>query len=281
MSYNIITKEEKLCIHKYLTKCSSNSQPPGFADFLRGTIALYYFSQNYGYKLFMDGEHPLYKFLKPNKNIIYSNYKTEEFIRAPTYEDIYLKLNNVFKSGRSFCVITNSFYYLQNEKLINFGPILKDCSDYLKDILSPSIEVENNLENIFRNIYKIDMNSSFKAIHLRFGDRYIHQNIYNDSLYNKYYNKIYNLVNKNKNEKYILISDSSEIAKKLKTNIPEIFYWDNSKVHLGDLINAQGSSILDTIMDFLILSKSTEIISNGSGFSTVNSVIYNIKYTIF
>jgi hypothetical protein len=31
---------EPKCIHNYLTKCSTNPQPPGFADFLRGTIAL-------------------------------------------------------------------------------------------------------------------------------------------------------------------------------------------------------------------------------------------------
>ena len=72
---------------------------------------------------------------------------------------------------------------------------------------------------------------------------------------------------------------AKEIANKLKETIPELFYWDNTKIHLGDLINIE-NNLLDTITDFFIISKSSEIISNGSGFSMVNSEIYNIKYTL-
>jgi len=275
--------EEKKCIHKYLTKCSTNPQPPGFADFLRGTIALHNFSKKYEYQLFIDGTHPLFNFLKPNKNIIYSSpdSETKEFLPPLSYNDIYIKLNNLFTSGLSFSLITNSFYNLQKGKLSNFGEISEECANYIKDILSPSIEVENKITFVFSQVYKIDINDSFKVIHLRFGDKFIHENIYNDDLYKQYYNNIYNLVHQNKNEKFVLISDSSEISKKLKADIPELFYWDNSKIHLGDLINIETSNILDTIVDFFIISKSKEIITNGSGsgFSRINSIIYNIKYT--
>ena len=83
--------EYKECIHKYLTKCTNNPQPPGFADFLRGTIALYNMSKEYGYKLYIDGEHPIYKYLKQNKNIIKSdkNIKTEEYLPPISYNVIY------------------------------------------------------------------------------------------------------------------------------------------------------------------------------------------------
>jgi hypothetical protein len=37
--------EKKQCIHKYLNICKTNPQPPGFGDFLRGSIALYNFSK--------------------------------------------------------------------------------------------------------------------------------------------------------------------------------------------------------------------------------------------
>jgi hypothetical protein len=274
-----ITEQE--CIHKYLTECSTCSQPPGFADFLRGTIALYNLSEEYGYKLFIDGEHPLFKFLKKNKNIINSeiNYKVEEFLPPISYDNIYSKLEDIFKSKRSFSVITNSLYRLEKGPLTHFGAISKNCADYIKDILSPTIEVENKLKYVFNDIYKINMNDSFKVIHLRFGDYYIHNNEYNDILYNEYYNKIFTLINQNKDEKYVLLSDSIKIANKLKTKIPELLYWDNCKIHIGDLINIQSSNILDTIVDFFIISKTTEIFSNGSGFSQVNSAIYNIKYT--
>ena len=82
-------------------------------------------------------------------------------------------------------------------------------------------------------------------------------------------------------QKYVIISDSAEIAKKLKTNIPELLYWDNNKIHLGSLQFKSNSDVLDTLVDFFIISKSTQIFSNGSGFSNINSIIYNIKYNLF
>ena len=90
-----------------------------------------------------------------------------------------------------------------------------------------------------------------------------------------------------KNVKYVLITDSSSMGNKLKMTIPELYYWDNSKIHLGDVTN-HPSGILDTLVDFFIMSKSTEIISSNvlyegsvSGFSYVVSLLYNITYTLF
>jgi hypothetical protein len=279
---NYFLDDKKICIHKYLTKCSSNPQPPGFADFLRGTIALYNFSKKYDYNLLINGEHPLFNFLKPNKNIIKSNQNiiTEEFIYPQSYEDIYLKLDNRFQSGESLSIMTNSFYSFSGGKIVNFGDITEDCRLYIKDILAPTIQVEDMIKYVFNEVYKIDMNQDFKVIHIRFGDEFIRKNIYDCHLYKCYYDKITNLVNNNESEKYVLITDSSVIANQLKKDIPQLLYWNNSKIHLGELINMQNSSILDTIVVFFIMSRSKEIISDsGSGFSWVNSIIYNIKYT--
>lgn len=186
----------------------------------------------------------------------------------------------MFNSGRSFSVMTNSFYDSEG-RFENFGAISEDCANYIKDILTPSIEVEVKLYNIFSTVYNLDIHDPFKIIHLRFGDDFIHNNTYDNDLYKLYYDKVYNLVNENKDEKYVLISDSSKMANNLKSDIQELLYWDNSKIHLGDLKNIQTSYILDTIVDFFIISKSNEIISIGdaSGFSRINGVIHNIKHT--
>jgi hypothetical protein len=37
----------KICVHQYLTSCKINPQPPGLADFLRGTRTLYLLSKKY------------------------------------------------------------------------------------------------------------------------------------------------------------------------------------------------------------------------------------------
>ena len=188
-------------------------------------------------------------------------------------------LDNMFDKGQSFGVMTNSFYTLKNGILENFGPITEDCRNYLKDILSPTVEVENKMKEIL-DIHNL---TNYKVIHLRFGDRFLNENGYNEEIYKLYYDKIRNL----KHDKYILISDSSIMANKLKKKINELkmkndsvidlYYWDNTKIHLGDLKNKK-SNIVDTMVDFFIMSKSSQIISNGSGFSEINSVIYNIPY---
>ncbi len=268
---------QNVCVHKYLTKCVTNPQPPGFADFLRGTIALYIFAKKYDYALSIDRSHPVFNYLKGTHE--YTGY-TEELLPPLSYPNIYSILENKFKSKKSFSIMTNSFYNLQNGILSNYGEITPDCANYMKDLLSPIIELENKLSYVFNEVYKI--NAPFNIIHLRFGDIFIENNIYNDQMYNLYYNKINKLINENLNEKYILISDSVEIAKKLKTNIPELLYWDNSKIHLGSLTQFKSNSdIMDTLVDFFIISKSKQIFSNGSGFSNINSIIYNIKYNLF
>ena len=269
------------CVHKYLTKCLTNPQPPGFADFLRGTIALYNFSKKYDYQLFVDGSHPVFTFLKSNKNIILTDLNIHEFLPPLSYNHIHTLLDKMFNKGQSFGVMTNSFYTLKNGILENYGPITEDCRDYLKDILSPTLEVENKMKEVL-DMYNL---TNYKVIHLRFGDIFLNEDEYDEDRYKLYYNKIIEL----KHDKYVLLSDSSIIANKLKKEINELgtnntidlYYWDNNKIHLGDLKNkkSNNSNILDTMVDFFIMSKSTEIIANGSGFSKISSIIYDIPYT--
>ena len=276
--------EDKICFHKYLTHCVSNDLPPGLADFLRGTIALYYFSKRYNYKLLLDSNHMLFNYLKPNKNFTSNNPfdTTIEVIPPPSYESIYYQLINLFQSQKSFSVLTNSFYNDFNTgKLINFGKISDECRNYMLDILQPSDEIINKINNIFENVYGINQNDYFEIIHLRCGDNHF----YNDCIpnnYLSYYNKINNLVNDNPNKNFILICDSSEISNKLKQDIPRLLYWNNKKIHLGNILQFKTDDTIDTIVDFFIMTKSKKIYAySESGFSKIINVIYNIEYNIF
>jgi hypothetical protein len=277
-----IDDNKKYCIHKYLTECKTNPQPPGFGDFLRGTIALYNYSKKYNFELLIDNSHPLFKYLNKNKHIVSNNtYETIEILSPILYEEIFCKLNDIFIKNQSFSIMTNSFYTKNDEgKLLNYGKITEDCKKFLKETLSPSIEIENKIKNIFNNVYKFNIEDGFKAIHLRIGDIFINNNDYDINEYEYWYSKILNLIN-NSNDNYILISNSYIIASKLKSNIEKLNYWENTKIHLGNLKNNINNSIFDTLVDFFILSKSKEIISTDSGFSRVVSEIYDIKYTVF
>jgi hypothetical protein len=275
--------EEKVSIHKYLVQCKTNPQPPGFADYLRGTVAMYNISKQYGYKLLLDNTHPLFKYIRQHKNhITYDSDNLSELLPPYDYPSIYNKLNELFSSGKSFATMTNSFYSLKDGRLDNWGPISEDCREYLKETLAPSTILSNNVDTIIRTVYKVEEGEKFKAVHIRFGDRFIHTNMEDENAYNIFYNKISRLLAEDSSFKYVLLTDSSAIGSKLQANIPGLGYWDNKKVHLGDLRNNEGTALLDTLTDFFILSRASEIVSDisfhGSGFSTVAALIFDIPY---
>jgi len=277
------TKDKK-CVHRYLSHCETNLQPPGLADFLRGTITLYNLSKQYNYNLYLDNNHIIFNFLKPNKNIINEEFLTDtiEVIPPMSYNEIYNKVEELFIDDKSFSVLTNSFYPDSNTgEFNNFGAIKEDCRNFMIDVFQPNEEISNKINYLFENVYNINKDEFFEIIHLRCGDNDLHEKSFDFTNYNLYYNKIKNLTTNNPSIKYILLSDSSEIANKLKQDIPELCYWNNSKVHLGDLTNFTRTAVLETLVDFFVMTRSKKInVVNESGFSKVVSVIYNIIYNI-
>ena len=142
----------------------------------------------------------------------------------------------------------------------------------------PIDEIENKIAGILQE-HKIT-EDAYKVIQLRFGDKYIHEDQMCDpALYLTVYIKILNILSKEQIP-FILLSDSARIANSLKKDIPVLHYWDNQKIHLGDLKKENlKESIFDTMTDFFILSKAKQIFSLGSGFSKIVSEIFMIPYT--
>jgi hypothetical protein len=282
--FNKIVYPNKYCIHTYLTTCKTKLIPPGFGDFLRGTIALYNYSKKYNYKLYIDKKsHPIFKYFKLDENYIIdnSNYYVKELIwtKELKYEEINFKLDELFRTGNNLSIFTNSYYTLEDNKLINYGDINDECKEFLKNLLIPINSIKYKINYIFKNIYNFNLNEGYSIIHIRLKDNMIDAVIEKDYL--KLYNYILKIIKNNNNKKYILMCNYSNIAKKLKASIAELYYWDNNKTHLGMLDNKLG--IEDTVVDFHIISRSNEIISYsdyrwGSGFSRFISIIYDIKY---
>jgi hypothetical protein len=260
---------QKRCVHKYLSICKTNPQPPGIGDFLRGSIALYELSKKYGYTMYLDNEHPLFKHLQDSVYIIKDEtLEIMEFIPPMSYDNIHCSLESRFQLGESICLLTNAFY---NE-------LSEDCKQYLKNILRPSIPVQEKIQDIFTNVYHISSNIEYTVIHLRFGDKFIHNNEFDSYVYEIYYNKILELIS-NRDSVFVVISDSAQIATRLQEAIPRLKYWDNHKIHLGDLRSYDNNKdTFDTMVDFFILSKAKNIYSNGSGFSMYLSRIFDIPY---
>ena len=276
--------DRRICIHNYLTHCKTNPQPPGLADFLRGTCALFKFCKIYNYTLKLDNTHPIFRFLKSN-NIV-KNYDTNVIELIPdqfSYNDIFYKLDTLFKHGNSFCVLTNSFYNRDDAgNVTNFGPITEDCKVFLKDILTPNKYLQDRISSIYQ-YFSFDANDDYYIIHVRLGDSYIHNNTNtNENIFNHINNKI-NFHLSYVNKPIMLITDCRDLGLRLRDhprdNKHKFIYWDNCKTHLGDLQNATPESISDTLIDFFIMSKAKQIFYlNESGFSKICSLIYDIEY---
>lgn len=271
------------CIHKYLNKCQTNKQSPGFADFLRGTIALYEYSKKYDYNFYIDRSiHPIFDYFENSNYFINDNDNENiiELLPPLLYDEINTRLKKLFETKQDFKILTNSFIYNENNQLANFSNLQNDTKNFLKQILIPNINIKNKINNIFNNNYKINLGDEFNIIHIRLGDEYLYNNTnHNTKFFKDLSDKINILLSKN-DDKFILMTDSYAFGKYIQENISNIYYWNNNKTHIGDKIDNK-ESLEDTIIDFFIMCKAKQIYSiNDSGFSKCVSIIFDKNYIL-
>jgi hypothetical protein len=141
------------CIHTYLRVCNTNPQPPGIADFIRGTICLFQECQKYKYTFLLNNSHPIFQYLRPHPQLTSEQHSyVHEFIPGSSfylYNDIYAALIQAFDMNESFSCISNSFYTRINNEMCHWGPIQNDCKQFLKDLFVPTDEMNQYIQDIF------------------------------------------------------------------------------------------------------------------------------------
>jgi hypothetical protein len=282
----MMTSEKPICIHRYLTQCATNPQPPGMADFIRGTIALFNYSQQYNFNILLDNTcHPIFAFLQNNHEYFINNTSIPviELLSPISYAIIRQKLQNLFEQNASFSIITNSFY-----RDDNWGDITPQCQQFLQRIFTPTVDLQNYIDNVRINC-KIP--ETYDIIHIRMGDHFLIGNLNHDDTFYMYSGKIDKILRTHPDRNFVLISDSITIARKLAEHHTTLTYWNNSKIHLGSLAhnwkkfdnnNIDYPSIRDTLADFFIMSKAQHIHSiNRSGFNVACGLIFGIPIIPF
>jgi len=268
---------QKYIICKYLQICKTNLQPPGLADYLRGSLILLSLTLNNNHKFVVDYDcHPFFKCLEKNdkfeapQHII--NLETKELI--PPLESIEQKILELFNSNENISVLTNS---------TSVQYITKEAITIFKDIFKPSIIIKNRL-NEFVNKY---INNKIVIFHFRLGDKFIHNNSEIDEiLFNKCVNLIVDKIKQldiSKNN-IILISDSISFKKYAKLYIPHIIITDSNPIHMGDLKNYNFTDIENTVFEFFLMSYAAHIYNyniygSPSGFSKLINILYDIPFT--
>lgn len=271
--------QKPICIHKYLTTCKTYRLPPGFGDWLRGTVTLWKYCKKYGFELYIDKEiHPIFSHLAENERfLIDSDREVIECFSPMPYETIDLELHKLFERKQTFAILTNGLYAnIENEY---YGPIPQECKEWLQQILIPNLELQNYIQQIYEYL-GINVNKPYRVIHLRLGDNYLHHNNFDPEYFQHINQRIQHTLRTESEYQYILLCDTSSFALELKKQNPPLFYWDNKKIHTGEIeFDEKKIGVRDTLVDFFIMTKALHIMSMfDSGFSKMVSNIYDITY---
>lgn len=274
--------QQNICVHHFATFMSNGGKPPGLADFLRGTIALYKLCQEYKTTLRIHDAHPIFHWLQSNEcltkefyfpihELVMNNRSTCPYPLMP------YKIRQLLQGNKRLSIVTNSFY---NDT--NMGEIPSDAKQFICTLVTPSDKLLFYCNHVFDQLGI--QPHTYSVIHLRLGDTYISMDPFEKKYCNLIIEQVRDVIHSRpSNTTYVLLSDSSSFAKHICTMIPQVLYWENKKIHLGCLQSASMSkvqeNIKDTLVDFYILSQCSSIVSmNDSGFSKIASLLYDIPY---
>ena len=265
-------------IHRYLQVLKTNPNPPGLADFLRGTIALYQYSKKYGYTLKIDtSSHPLFKILDVPNNIkvsIPSDEDTYEIIYPITYAAMPKMLDDLFSNGNNINIITHAYYSEISD--------MSEEYSFIKSLLTPNAKLADLITSIKRES-TIDFSKPYITIHVRTGDESLVNNIGDSDGTLKAVELLSTYIsNMNPVKQILLITDSKEVKARLRDTYATI---SCNPVHIG-MLNTKNliDDLFTTMAEFFLMSRSSEIhcISRwvtSSGFSSICSKVYSIPYT--
>jgi len=282
----------------YQYKYNNNFKVTGFGDFLRGMYYLLQFSEKYGFKVdFIINEHPIKNYLKYfenkenidkniSKNICFfrstnHNYYTNRGIINYNYVDVDFDLFKFIESTNKYN--KNKYLYLINhpdEKYIN-----QYYRQRVLEMIEPTTQITCLVNKSMTDLELI--NRGFQVIHLRLDDNCFYNNFVslNGLLIDNILNKIKNIID-NTNQQIFLLASSNLIKNIITNKYPNIKCLMNDITHICDKKINNDDNIINTLVDFYIMSNASFIYSfsvyhHGSGFSKWCAVTYNIPYVCF
>jgi hypothetical protein len=269
------SKIKPKCVHQYISVCKTNPQPPGFADFLRGSIALYQICKYFGFELKFDVEsHPIFTYLDLPSNIkvsIDSSKPTFEVLPPKPYHEMSQILTNHIHTESTPYILTNAFYMEKSD--------MTDEYTFMKSLLRPNSIIQNTITAIKLSC-RIQSNLPYCIIHIRLGDNYLLKNADIDSSIIIKIRNYIEQIKQHTSSQLVCIADST----KIKEYISDLCITTNTvPIHTGSLDTGSiDERIVTTLSEFFLMSSATEIYCinywDGSGYSKICSKIYSIPY---
>jgi len=293
-------KGVKKIVNVYQGEYKDGKKASGFGDFIRGSYYLMQFCRANQIQFDVNMmNHPLSTYFKNKKPY------TEEHSR------IFKEIEPL--SGNNFVANFDADKVIRSTTDVNFSlafvqqlletPVYKDTmyiyaipypySDsiseldkrYMRYIMEPTREIDMYVQYIMK-VLKLQ-EKKYITIHIRSGDRYLIKGAVNmtdkylfqvreylDTLLNSYPDE----------QQYLLLSDNITLKKLLVKEYGERIHAMFLPItHSGEGVAFTDTSIKNTLVDFYLLTKSTEIYSystyhHGTGFSKWTAETYNIPY---
>lgn len=292
-------KNLKRIVNVYQLKYK-NSVAQGLGDYIRGCFCLMQICAMLGLSFDMDlTNHPMSKYLIQNENESETESKTYNkyninYAEVSRYENTnYIPINSTTYSKNSikffseFVNNMNSFSGSESDTFFTFChsfPIfeVQDIGRrFILSKLSPNEIMKNAIKERLKFLELVP--KKFAVIHIRSGDKYL----LNDGTLNTFViKKIIGILSKNMKHgtKYLILSDNNHIKLFLKKAFPQVVIQLTKITHLGESKNHSDDAVMETMLDFYLMSYAFQIISFspynwGSGFSKWCSVLYNIPYS--
>jgi len=259
-------KNPAVVIHTYQSRCNSVVQPPGFGDFLRGSVALFQLSRKYRFELRLDfTTHPLGAFLRQYDHIPnIGNEKVHEFFNAKNCE--LEPCLATLSDAQVFFVMTHA---------VPTEPIDDECRNFILERLRPLSGLDAFLETVLSNL-GLDR---FCTVHLRLGD---HTMAKDAQLPENIFRCLKEVVLPSWGDQVFLVSDNAAIKAVLKNDLGVKSIGINP-VHLGQCLSGKNAmqDVHGTITEFLLMAQSQRIYQYsvypwGSGFSDICSQLFKI-----
>jgi hypothetical protein len=264
----------------------------GLGDYIRGCFCLMQVSSLLGLEFDMDlSNHPMSKFLTQEADLVKYNVNYETIAK---YENInYIPINSkVFTkdSIRFFSEFISKLNILDCENFFTFCNSLPMFDNYqqmgrnfVRSKLAPNELMQQNINASLINLGIVS--KRFAVIHIRSGDKYM---LKNNQLNPFVIKKISGILAKNMKlgTKYLILSDNNQIKLLLKRIFPQVIIQMTNIVHLGESVEPSDQAIMETMLDFYIMSNAFQIISFspynwGSGFSQWCATLHNIPFIQF
>jgi hypothetical protein len=270
----------------------TNGPAQGLGDYIRGCFCLMQISSLLGLEFDMDlTNHPMAKYLMQNDNSVKYNANYETIAK---YENInYIPINSrVFTkdSIRFFSEFISKLNSLDCENFFTFCNSLPMFDNYqqigrnfVRSKLVPNELMQQDIKLSLINLGLVSR--QFAVIHIRSGDKYM---LKNNQLNPFVIKKISGILAKNMKlgTKYLILSDNNQIKLLLKRIFPQVIIQMTNIVHLGESVDPSDQGVMETLLDFFIMSNAFQIISFspynwGSGFSQWCATLHNIPYIQF